>query len=61
MLRPAARRLAAVTALAAVLVAALVGISAAGAAAQRPHVVYRNFCPTSPAQVAAAGPYVTRR
>jgi hypothetical protein len=61
MLRSTARRLTAVTFLAAVFVTALVAISSATATAQRPQVVYRNFCPTSPSQVPAAGPYVLWR
>jgi hypothetical protein len=62
MLRSTARRrLTAIAVLAAFIVAGLVTISAAGAASSRSQVVYRNFCPVSPAQVAAAGPYTVDR
>jgi hypothetical protein len=61
MLRSTRRRLAAVTAVAAVLVTALVMISSATATPERPHVVYRYFCPVNSAQVPAAGAYTPSR
>jgi hypothetical protein len=61
MLSSAARRVTAITVLAAVLVAALVAISSATAAAQRSHVVCRDVCPANPSQVAAAYTYLPSR
>jgi hypothetical protein len=50
-----ARRLVAVILAAALTVAAMIAISVATAAPSR--TLYRNFCPVTPDQVQAAGPY----
>jgi hypothetical protein len=60
VLRSTARRLAAVIAVAALTVAALVSVSAADVAKHRV-TLYHHFCPLTPAQVAAAGPYTAPR
>jgi hypothetical protein len=55
MFRSTARRLVAVTAAAILLLV----VAAASASSAPPHQTYRNFCPLTQADVAAAQPYGT--
>jgi hypothetical protein len=60
MLTTTTRRLTAITVLAAACTAILIALSVGSAHADGParaHVLYRNFCPTSPSEIVAAGPY----
>jgi hypothetical protein len=57
MFRTTARRIAAVLAVAIAAATIAFALTGSSAATAKPHQLYRNFCPLTPADVAAAGPY----
>ena len=57
MFRTATRRIAAALAVAVAAATIAVVLAGSSTATAKPHQLYRNFCPLTPADVAAAGPY----
>jgi hypothetical protein len=58
MLRTTTSRVVAIIVAASLTVAAMIAVSVAGAAGSQTY--YRHFCPLTPDQVRAAGPYTSR-
>ena len=57
MLRTTTRRIAAALAVAVAVTTMAVVLAGSFTATAEPHQLYRNFCPLTQADVAAAGPY----
>ena len=57
MFRTTTRRIAAALAVAVAAATLAVVLAGSSTATAKPHQLYRNFCPLTPADVAAAGPY----
>lgn len=59
MFRTTTRRIAAALAVAVAVAVATIAVALSGSstATAKPHQLYRNFCPLTQADVAAAGPY----